>query len=167
MDANCVFNVRYAMRSSLKEFVVRKAKNLKMRAAVRTALLLERIGAANHASFLDAEEAFLLALRRYVPKPYGGRGILFRAKDELVRYPDPNLGWDQVVMGGIEVREVSGDHDTLMQEPHIGELATVLQVCLQQAEPIGKNIYLRVFKNAFFILSCGVLMKKKTGVRLG
>ena len=134
------FNVRYAMRSSLKEFVVRKVKNLKMRAAVRTALLLERIGAANHASFLDAEEAFLLALRRYVPKPYGGRGILFRAKDELVRYPDPNLGWDQVVMGGIEVREVSGDHDTLMQEPHIGELATVLQVCLQQAERAGSVV---------------------------
>jgi thioesterase domain-containing protein len=75
-----------------------------------------------------------LSLRRYVPQPYLGNAILFRAKDELAQYVNPNLGWDKFVLGRLQVREVSGDHDTLMQEPHIGMLARMLASILETSD---------------------------------
>ena len=41
---------------------------------------------------LNTWEAFMLALRRYEPKPYDGNAVLFRAESELVEYPDPTFG---------------------------------------------------------------------------
>jgi thioesterase domain-containing protein len=59
---------------------------------------------------------------------------LFRAKDEFVSDSDPTLGWGRLVQGRLEIREISGDHDTILYEPHIGMLARVLDSCLHAVQ---------------------------------
>jgi thioesterase domain-containing protein len=127
------FNLRYVFHIGLSEFTRQKIRNWKMRAHIRTWSIQNALGQNAGAGGLDVEEAFLVALRRYNPQPYDGAAILFRAKNELVRYPDPNLGWGALIKGGLEIREISGDHDTILYEPHIGMLARVLDSCLEAA----------------------------------
>ena len=104
-----------------------------MRAHIRTWSIKSALGQTTGAAGLDVEEAFLVALRRYNPQPYDGPAILFRAKNGLLPYPDPNLGWGALINGGLEIKEISGDHDTILYEPHIGMLARVLDSCLEEA----------------------------------
>ena len=75
-----------------------------------------------------------MALRNYVPAPYEGDATLFRARDELVGNSDPTLGWGGLIQGRLEIREISGDHDTILYEPHIGMLARVLDSCLRAVQ---------------------------------
>ena len=124
------FNVRYAFHIGIGPFARQKVKNWRIRANIRLWSTQKALGqtTGNH---LGVEEAFLFALRNYKPEPYQGNAILFRAKDELVSYPDPTLGWGGLVHGKLDIREVSGDHDSILYEPHIGTLARVLNSCLQ------------------------------------
>jgi len=70
--------------------------------------------------FRDVVLASRRAHREYVPKPFPGRIILFRAtdRDEGFSY-DEWLGWRGVAEDGVEVRDVPGSHWTLMNEPHV------------------------------------------------
>jgi tryptophan 2,3-dioxygenase len=43
----------------------------------------------------------------------------------------------------------------------------ILKTLLPLAEPIGKNIYLHVFKNVSFFLSCGMKTRPMNGVKVG
>jgi thioesterase domain-containing protein len=124
------FNVKYAIHIGVKPFLRQKTKNWRIRMHIRLWSAQKALGRVPDASLLDVEEAFVLALRSYTPKPYSGDAILFRAKDELVAYSDATLGWGALVLGSLEIREVSGDHDTILYEPHIGTLARVLNSCL-------------------------------------
>jgi thioesterase domain-containing protein len=124
------FNVRYAFHIGPGVFARQKLKNWRMRAHIRSWMVRQSLGLHPDRRSLDVEEAFLLALRYYVPEPYNGEAILFRAKDELVSYSDPTLGWGSLVRGGLDIRETSGDHDTILHEPHIGCLAKLLDSCL-------------------------------------
>jgi hypothetical protein len=69
-------------------------------------------------------------MRRYIPRPYAGNATLFRAGDGS-DYPEPMLGWEGLINGNLDVQQVSGDHDTILQEPHIGLLARLLEGCLE------------------------------------
>lgn len=72
--------------------------------------------------------------RSYVPSVYAGRLTLFRAsvvpKWVGTDFSDPYLGWGPLTAGGMEVRPVSGDHLSLLDEPHVGSLAASLKACL-------------------------------------
>ena len=125
-------NVRYATRMSAADFIKKKSFNLKMRGKLFAWGVRERLRLEIDPSTLNAEEAFLLAFKRYVPRPYNGNATLFRAGDGA-EYLDPNLGWDGIIRGRLEIREVTGDHDTILQEPHIGMLARLLEQCLEKA----------------------------------
>ena len=124
-------NVRYASRMSLSEFIKKKAFNLRMRRKLFAWTVRERLGLAIDPTALNAEEAFLLAFKRYEPKPYFGNATLFRAGDGA-EYLDPMLGWRGIIRGRLDIKEVSGDHDTILQEPDIGMLARLLETCLEQ-----------------------------------
>jgi thioesterase domain-containing protein len=39
----------------------------------------------------------------------------------------------RIIRGGIEVHEVSGDHDAMVLEPHVRSLAAKLRACLDEA----------------------------------
>jgi len=123
-------NLRYASRMGLPEFLVRKSSNFRMRRKLLVWAIREQLGLEIHPAKLSAEEGFLLAMRRYIPRPYAGDATLFRAGDGS-DYPDPMLGWEGLIQGHLDIQQVSGDHDTILQEPHIGMLARLLEGCLE------------------------------------
>ena len=67
-----------------------------------------------------------------MPGRYDGPVELFLAIEELPRNRggSPNLGWDTLA-SDIRVHHVSGDHDNLLMEPHIGDIARQLKVALE------------------------------------
>ena len=69
--------------------------------------------------------AHVQALLRYVPRVYDGRLSLYRVPREETNGHDA-LGWKRLALGGVEVREVSGTHFTVLREPHVAELAARL-----------------------------------------
>ncbi|HSX64645.1 MAG TPA: condensation domain-containing protein, partial [Pseudoxanthomonas sp.] len=61
---------------------------------------------------------------RYCVQPYPGSIVVFRAEDQEGRFPDsPTLGWAGLV-GEVEVIDIPGNHDDLVEAP---ELARALE----------------------------------------
>jgi hypothetical protein len=123
---------------SLLEYAGKKWFNLRMRGKLFAWAVRERMGLAIDPSTLNVEEAFLLAFKRYAPQPYYGDATLFRAGNGA-EYLDARLGWGGIIRGRLDIQEVSGDHDTILQEPHIGMLAGLLETCLEKAS--GHDIH--------------------------
>ncbi len=76
------------------------------------------------------------AVRNYVPHPYPGKVILFRAMNQSqfdAYYTAPQL-WGSLAAGGLEVHAVPGDHISILQKPHVQVLAAKLRACLEQAQ---------------------------------
>ena len=70
----------------------------------------------------------LSAVRRWTPKPYNGRAILFAAHQHgVVR--DTTLGWGPL-MPRLSVIEVEADHFSLLREPAIDVVAEKLRAAL-------------------------------------
>ncbi|MGI8581609.1 MAG: non-ribosomal peptide synthetase [Chitinophagaceae bacterium] len=70
-------------------------------------------------------------VRRYKPKPYPGKMIIFRSPGI---YSDPHLGWDGLVTGGIETFDIPGKHRNrreIMNEPFIQDTAERLKLILE------------------------------------
>ena len=60
----------------------------------------------------------------YVRRPYAGRVTLFRALVRPTdRYDWPDLGWAGLCPNGLEIVRVTGDHESLVTEPHVEALA--------------------------------------------
>ena len=84
------------------------------------------------------KEANEQALRDYYPQAYDGRMTLFRAKERLDRsYNDPLLSWGGLATEGIAVREVLGNHYTVVQNPFAKELAREIEICVSE---VLKNV---------------------------
>ncbi|PYO02030.1 MAG: hypothetical protein DMD91_05650 [Candidatus Rokuibacteriota bacterium] len=91
---------------------------------------LERVHRANK----QAEDC-------YLPQPYSGKAILFRAgetPDETSESSEavihPLNGWGEWVRGGLEVHDVPGDHNTILSKRNIRVLGEKLRVCLLEAQ---------------------------------
>ncbi|MBV6405295.1 MAG: amino acid adenylation domain-containing protein [Flavobacteriales bacterium] len=70
------------------------------------------------------------ATRAYVPGTYTGNVLLLRAEGSP---GTPDLGWNKLVKGGVEVRPVPGDHYSAIKEPHVNALAGELRKELHAA----------------------------------
>jgi thioesterase domain-containing protein len=70
-------------------------------------------------------DATLRAVAAHRPRPYAGRVVALRARDDRRFVPmlDPLLGWRRLVLGGIETVDVPGDHATLLAPPNVHALA--------------------------------------------
>ena len=92
-------------------------------------------------------EAFMLAVKNYRPPIYKGNVVLFRpALDEAYAlqpgrvvnidggFVDHANYWGEFVAGGIDVEVVTGDHDSMVLEPHVRALAAKLRVRLETAQ---------------------------------
>jgi thioesterase domain-containing protein len=64
------------------------------------------------------EHAGYCAHKSYVPKPYGGSAVLFRARERSPLETDLKAGWEEFIHGGIEVCEIPGDHLTMLSHPN-------------------------------------------------
>src|SRR5579859_6460059 len=70
----------------------------------------------------------LSAVRRWTPRPYDGRAVLFAAHQNGVAR-DATLGWGQL-MPQLSVIEVEADHFSLLREPAIDVVAEKLRAAL-------------------------------------
>lgn len=68
----------------------------------------------------------------YIPKVYPGRIVFFRARERDDTLPHhPERAWIDLAFEGIEIHQVSGNHITMNQPPHVSVLAEKLKVCLK------------------------------------
>jgi amino acid adenylation domain-containing protein len=85
-----------------------------------------------HEHFATVErivDAHLRAVRRWTPKPYDGRTLLFGAHQSgVVR--DATLGWGPL-LPRLSVIEVEADHFSLLREPAVDEVARKLHAALE------------------------------------
>ena len=123
---------REAMRYILYEGR-RVAPYLRGRLAPRVAALLGRLPhLRTHARDVPYTTAEAFAL--YAPKPFPGRVTLFLAEDETATYScNPSADWRGLALAEVDVHVVPGDHDAILAEPRVRELARLLTESLAQA----------------------------------
>lgn len=85
----------------------------------------------------------MLALRRYRPEAYDGDAVLFRARNQLVEYPDPTFGWRPLIRGELRIVDVAGDHDNLLNDLSISVVAEELSKLLHPAYRTQPNVFER------------------------
>ena len=79
----------------------------------------------------DVQEASYFASRKYSPAPYRGKVTLFRAEVRpVVDATAADMGWSRLALGGVEIREVPGDHVDMLLRPKVGLLADQLRECI-------------------------------------
>lgn len=78
------------------------------------------------------------ARMRYVPRPYNGPVVLFRARKQLSGLmTDLTLGWKDVLAGNLEIFEVPGHQETMLSDPNVSGLAEKLTAQLHAAQQSG------------------------------
>jgi thioesterase domain-containing protein len=81
--------------------------------------------------FLDVAGANHQAGESYLPQVYPGRLTLLRASKQAVGFDDdPQLGWGELVAGGVEIHEIPGSHSQILEEPKVRLVAEKLKLCL-------------------------------------
>ncbi|MFN0279993.1 MAG: amino acid adenylation domain-containing protein [Pyrinomonadaceae bacterium] len=82
--------------------------------------------------YIQLEDQLMRAQQKFVPKPYPGKATLFRASIQPYGLaPDPLLGWEPLV-SEVEATEVVGHHTSIVAEPYVRGLATLLNEYLDQ-----------------------------------
>ena len=67
------------------------------------------------------------AWEHYRPKPYTGKVVFLRARRQpRGLMPDPMLGWKDFLTGEFHVHEVPGFRQTMLDEPHVLEMANII-----------------------------------------
>ncbi len=82
--------------------------------------------------FTELVEHHSAMAAKYYPQPYEGEVILYRTPWHTVGRTffgavDPEFGWGNLAKGGVEIKMISGNHHTLLHEPHVQVLAQELQ----------------------------------------
>ena len=78
------------------------------------------------------------ARRHYIPHPYSGDVILFRASKQLSGLmTDSSLGWKGLLAGNLEIHDLPGHQETLLSEPNVSLLAQELTIQLRTARVSG------------------------------
>jgi len=90
--------------------------------------------------YLKRRRANQAAAASYLPKPYPGRILLFRATDpdplaeERPAAVDPTLGWSELSPHPVDSVDVPGYHAALLFEPFVGAIAERLRAYIATAE---------------------------------
>jgi thioesterase domain-containing protein/acyl carrier protein len=94
------------------------------------AYILELLGMEHDRAFMN-----------YVPRPYSGDVLLFRASKQLPgMLADKSLGWKLIIKGHLEIRELPGHQQNILVEPRVRRLAEELQARLHpDAEEAAKG----------------------------
>ena len=112
--------------------------NCKWRIAEFASGTLSRPG---RASKNDNMAMFHTLIRKYQPRSYPGNVLLIRTPARFQEpAPNPTLGWNKVVTGEIDVKFVTGSHETLLDEPHVHSLITLLSSYLSNGPVKARDI---------------------------
>jgi len=80
------------------------------------------------AGLVEVFKANLRAARTWEPRPYAGRITVVRAADSDRLGPDPTGGWDALAAAAVVT--VPGDHQRMVEPPHVEVLAQELRSAL-------------------------------------
>jgi thioesterase domain-containing protein/acyl carrier protein len=84
----------------------------------------------------NVRQACAKAAAGYDVQPYDGQVTLFRVKEKSAgSLDDPYAIWWRVAAGGVDLREISGDHLSLLKEPQVRLLAEELNSALEHSSP--------------------------------
>jgi amino acid adenylation domain-containing protein len=98
--------------------------------------------------YFDVRVARIYAMCRYVPRPYRGKVTMFRTSQpnleiglaevrdiyERATRGDLTYGWSAIVAEPIDIRHIPGHHESMINEPHVRDLARELRGCLDEVE---------------------------------
>jgi amino acid adenylation domain-containing protein len=85
--------------------------------------------------YLNLLDCNLHANQSYRPIVYPGKMILFRCQIQNIKSAmSPDLGWDGLPSGGLEIKHVPGNHYGMLKEPLVQVVAEKIQFCLQKAQ---------------------------------
>ena len=85
-------------------------------------------------------QASVQAGKRFMPKPYDGHLMVFRAKQRTADpYSDRALGWGPVVSGGITTYQVEADHNGIFQMPAVAQVGGLLDAALMANVKLFKD----------------------------
>lgn len=141
LDATAGADAYHVVRNHLRVFLQLSVHERVSYLAKKASRVARKVSKTYRAVPLTAEAVRFQARmdqihRSYMPKPYPGSAILFRAKESLLCFGDG--GWGSIVRGGLEIREIPGDHTYLLDEPYIRTLAAGLSSCLHCDIPTSK-----------------------------
>ena len=125
--------LRNLRKLPLKEaisFVVKKGSFVLM--TLRKRLELQMLPRA----LRNVRQACAAAAAGYDVQPYDGQVTLFRVREKSAgSLDDPYAIWWRVAAGGVDLREISGDHLSLLKEPQVRLLAEELNDALHHPSP--------------------------------
>ena len=106
----------------------RAIEKLKVETEIRIDPLLTKLNLRNSYPLPYLVEVLqkvnIKALIDYVPRPYTGRVVIFRASEQLLgASSDPYLGWGRFIDRTSEVFEIPARHENIVDEPWVGALA--------------------------------------------
>lgn len=89
----------------------------------------------------DRIKSHLRAFSHYQPKPYGGKIVFFQASQPFFRHKDESLGlsWKNLIGGRIEIKEITGNHMSILMQPQVGTLASFLDSYLKSESTCKKT----------------------------
>jgi thioesterase domain-containing protein/acyl carrier protein len=134
-----------------KRFSYFAAKAIKARNALRRSYIhkkrsvargvLSSLGRPLPKALVLAQNGIFNAVRAYRPLPFDGNVVLFRASKQIrgIRHDD-TLGWSKFVKGRIESHEIIGSHGSIVAEPRVRFVATILNDLLNAPEQISANL---------------------------
>ena len=75
------------------------------------------------------------AVLSYKPKTYSHQITLFKTSEQPMKaHRDLTMGWGELALGSnVEVHGVSGNHLTMLRQPHVQVLAQQLKICIEKA----------------------------------
>jgi glutamate-1-semialdehyde aminotransferase/thioesterase domain-containing protein/acyl carrier protein len=77
------------------------------------------------------------AAEHYEPVPYSGRLTLFKPRFNYKFYPDPNMGWGDLAIGGLDIVEVAVNPHSMLLEPCVNVLAAQLMERIGGVLPVS------------------------------
>lgn len=87
--------------------------------------------------FLDIINTNLQADRDYSPQVYSGNASLFRCQVQtLEQSVHPALGWDDLVLGTLEIDRIDGSHQCMLKEPNVRMVAKKIKRSMSKSNCI-------------------------------
>ena len=80
------------------------------------------------------------AAEHYNPAPYLGRLTLFKPRFNYKFYPDPNMGWGDLALNGLDIVEVAVNPHSMLLEPYVNVLAAQLKQRIAGAPSVASAL---------------------------
>ena len=101
--------------------------------AQKVGLLQKDLSVEQFRNYVHILKVQMDAWRNYKAKPYDGKILLLKSADYKPRKNEPeDLGWGEFVRGGVEIKVVPGNHNTMLWQPNVKVLADHLKTAMEK-----------------------------------